>query len=184
MSVWTVQAPFPDELRSRLCEILVDSVEHGASVGFLSPLDAAAADDYWRRVERAVADERSILLAAGSDGAVLGTVQVDVDTPPNQPHRATVCKLLVHTDARRRGLGEALMVAAEEAAAAAGRWLLVLDTATPAAERLYRRLGWTVAGVVPDYAMNPDCSLTQTVFYWKALAGRAPAASPRSAPRR
>jgi ribosomal protein S18 acetylase RimI-like enzyme len=158
MSVWAVQAPFPDRLRGRLGEILIDSVEHGASVGFLSPLDDAAADDYWRRVERAVA----------------GTVQVDVETPPNQPHRATVCKLLVHTGARRRGLGEELMVAAEQAAAEAGRWLLVLDTATPAAERLYRRLGWTVAGVVPDYAMNPDRSLTRTVFYWKALADRRP----------
>ena len=184
MSVWTVRAPFPDGLRGRLGEILIDSVEHGASVGFLSPLHHAAADDYWRRVERAVADGRSILLAAESDGAVAGTVQVDVDTPPNQPHRATVCKLLVHTGARRRGLGEELMVAAEEAAAEAGRWLLVLDTATPAAERLYRRLGWTVAGVVPDYAMNPDSSLTQTVFYWKALARRLPAAAPRAAPRR
>src|SRR5262249_25512955 len=89
MSVWTVQAPFPGGLRGRLGEILVDSVEHGASVGFLAPLDRAAADDYWRRVERAVADGRSILLAAESGGAVAGTVQVDVDTPPNQPHRAT-----------------------------------------------------------------------------------------------
>jgi ribosomal protein S18 acetylase RimI-like enzyme len=179
MNVRTVDAPFPDGLRGRLGEILIDAVEDGASVGFLAPLSAEEADAYWRRVERAVAESRCVLLVAESGGAVAGTVQLDVDTMPNQPHRATVSKLLVHTGARRSGLGEALMLALEEAAAAAGRWLLVLDTATAAAERLYRRLGWTAAGTVPDYALNPDGSLTKTVFYWKSLAA-APTPDPPS----
>ena len=100
----------------------------------------------------------------------MGTVQLDVDTLPDQPHRATVSKLLVHTRARRRGLGEALMVEAERVALAAGRRLLTLDTATGEAARLYERMGWSSAGEIPDYAMNPDRSLTATTFYWKRLA--------------
>jgi ribosomal protein S18 acetylase RimI-like enzyme len=158
-----------EALRPRLCEILIDCVERGASVGFLAPLATADADAYWRRVERAVNDGRCVLLVAGHDDAIAGTVQLDVDTLPNQPHRATVGKLLVDSTARRRGVGEALMVAVERAAADAGRWLLTLDTATDDARRLYERLGWSVAGDIPSYAMNPDGTLTATTFYWKEL---------------
>ena len=170
MRVW---APGPGEieaLRARLCEILVDCVRHGASVGFLDPLEPAEADAYWQRIERAVEDGRCVLLvAAPADGDVAGTVQLDVDTLPNQRHRATVSKLLVHTSARRRGLGEALMAEIERAAVARGRSLLTLDTATGDAARLYERTGWTAAGTIPGYALDPDGSLTGTTFYWKAL---------------
>lgn len=152
-------------MRPRLCEILIDCVAGGASVGFLDPLDPAEADQYWRRVEAAVDRGRRLVLAA--DDA--GTVQLDIDTMPNAPHRATVSKLLVHRSQRRRGIGEALMVALEGAALDAGRWLLTLDTATPDAERLYRRMGWQRAGVIPDYALNPDGTLTQTAHWWKRL---------------
>ena len=110
-----------------------------------------------------------LLVATTSDGDVVGTVQLDVDTFPNQPHRATVCKLLVHSSARRRGVGEALMAELERVALDAGRWMLTLDTATDAAVRLYERMGWTFAGVLPRYAMNPDGSLTDTALYWKQL---------------
>jgi GNAT superfamily N-acetyltransferase len=154
----------------RLVELLVDSVEHGAGVGFLAPLARAEALTYWRRVSGAVDRGRCVLLLAG-EAEALGTVQLDVDTLPNSPHRATITKLLVHTSARRRGIGEALMAAAEREARTRGRWLLTLDTATPAAERLYRRMGWTASAVIPDYAMNPDGSLTATTFYWKRLRG-------------
>jgi GNAT superfamily N-acetyltransferase len=158
-------------LRHRLCEILIDSVHNGASVGFLAPLDMAEADAYWRRVETAVAQGRRVLLAGAlADGDLVGTVQLDIGTMPNQPHRATVSKLLVHSAARRRGVGEALMVSLERVALDHGRWLLTLDTATDEAERLYRRMGWAQAGVIPHYALNPDRSLTDTVFYWKQLA--------------
>jgi ribosomal protein S18 acetylase RimI-like enzyme len=160
-------------LRPRLSEILIDSVAHGASVGFLAPLSSADADAFWSRVERSVAQKRCIVLAAALDAVIVGTVQLDVDTMPNQPHRAEVHKLLVHSAARGKGIGEALMLAAEHAALGAGRWLLTLDTATDAAARLYQRLGWKQAGAIPDYAMNPDGSLTATTFYWKKLGREA-----------
>jgi GNAT superfamily N-acetyltransferase len=168
-----VDAERASALRPRLCEILIDCVESGASIGFLSPLGTEEADAYWRRIERAVAERRCVLLVAEEvDGPVSGTVQLDIDTLPNQRHRATVSKLLVHTEARRRGVGEALMAAAERAALEEGRWLLTLDTATDAAARLYERMGWSLAGVIPCYALNPDSSLTATAFYWKELAER------------
>jgi GNAT superfamily N-acetyltransferase len=169
MRVWAVDAGEVDTLRPRLGEILIDCVENGASVGFLAPLDPADADAYWRQVGRAVADRHCILLAAADNGDVVGTVQLDVDTLPNQRHRGTVGKLLVHTAARRRGVGKALMAELERAALDDGRWLLTLDTATPEAARLYERMGWTEAGVIPNDALNPDGSLTSTAFYWKVL---------------
>jgi GNAT superfamily N-acetyltransferase len=173
VSVWPVDAAGVDAVRPQLCEILVDCVEHGASVGFLAPLAQADADAYWRRVERAVGDGRCVLLVAAlEDGVVTGTVQLDVDTLPNQPHRATVSKLLVHTASRRRGMGEALMAELERVAGDLGRWLLTLDTATADAERLYERMGWTPSGAIPNYALNPDSTLTATTFYWKELAPR------------
>jgi ribosomal protein S18 acetylase RimI-like enzyme len=172
-TVRAVDAAAMAALRPRLGEILIDSVRHGASVGFMDPLDPAEADAYWCRIERAVGEGRCFLLVATlEDGTVAGTVQLDVDTLPNQPHRATVSKLLVHTAARRRGVGEALMTALEEVAHEEGRWLLTLDTASDAAVRLYERMGWRPAGVIPGYALNPDGTLTDTTFYWKELAHR------------
>lgn len=169
MQVRAVSGAEVEALRPRLCEILIDSVHHGASVGFLDPLSPAEADAYWQRIERAIANGRCVLLVGALDGNVVGTVQLDVDTLPNQPHRATVSKLLVHTSARRRGVGEALMAELERVALERGRWLLTLDTATGAAARLYERMGWSPAGTIPGYALNPDSSLTDTTFYWKEL---------------
>jgi ribosomal protein S18 acetylase RimI-like enzyme len=169
--VWAADAASVDTLRNRLCEILVDCVENGAGVGFLAPLAMRDADAYWLRIQQAVADGRCVLLVGALDGNnVVGTVQLDVDTMPNQLHRATVSKLLVHSEARRRGLGEALMAGLERVALDQGRWLLTLDTATDAAVRLYERMGWSKAGVIPQYALNPDGTLTGTAFYWKELA--------------
>jgi ribosomal protein S18 acetylase RimI-like enzyme len=169
--VWRLDALALAQARPRLGEILIACVHAGASIGFLHPLSAADADAYWARIEQAVAGGRCVVLAAAiEDGAIAGTVQLDIDTLPNQPHRATVSKLLVHPELRRRGLGEALMRALEQRALAAGRWLLTLDTATGDAERLYERLGFSRAGEVPDYAMNPDRSLTATTFLYKRLA--------------
>jgi len=177
-----VRAVGPDEiapLRVRLGEILIDCVANGASVGFLDPLSPEDADAYWQRIERAVADDRCVLVVGAVGGEVAGTVLLDVDTFPNQPHRATVGKLLVHTSARRRGMGEALMAELERVAAERGRWLLTLDTATGAAARLYERMGWSPAGTIPGYALNPDSSLTDTTFYWKRLSGGEPLQEPR-----
>lgn len=98
-----------------------------------------------------------------------GTVQVVLDQPENQPHRADLSKMLVHRHYRRRGVGEALMRAAEAEARSAGKSLLVLDTADPAAERLYRRCGWTAVGTIPDYALLPQGGYCDTTYLYKAL---------------
>lgn len=154
-----------------LAEILIDCVQGGASVGFLSPLDAARAGAYWDGVLAGAArGERVVLVAEEqSTGRVVGTGQLVPAVLENQPHRADVSKVLVHRGARRRGVGEALMRALESAAAGAGRTVLVLDTATAEAERLYDRLGWQRVGAIPDYAMNPDATLAATTLYYKAL---------------
>ena len=147
-------------------------VENGASVSFLPPLPLVDAEAFFRRKSSEIATGKRILLAAWLDGALVGTVSVDLDTPPNQPHRAEIQKLLVHPDARRNGVARALMAQAEQAAAAAGRTLLTLDTrADDHAERLYRCNGWVEVGRIPDYARNPDGSLSPTVLFYKRISG-------------
>lgn len=156
----------------RLAEILVACVEGGASVSFLPPLPLDAARAYMRGVAQGVAAGRCILLAAWAGGVLSGTVRVQLDTPQNQPHRAEICKMLVHPDARRHGLGQSLMLAAEAAAAEAGRTLLTLDTFTGGAgERLYRRLGWTEAGVIPGYSLDAAGRPEATTLFYKRLGG-------------
>jgi ribosomal protein S18 acetylase RimI-like enzyme len=184
--VVAVEAAAIEAVLPRLCEILVDCVEGGASIGFVAPFGRDEAAEYWRGVQRAVSEGRCVLLVAASpEGEALGTVQLDIDTLPNQRHRAGVSKLLVHRSARGRGVGESLMAAAERVAADAGRWLLTLDTATDAARRLYERMGWSLGGAIPRYAQNPDHSFTDTWLYWKALDTAPPtggAVSGRSKP--
>lgn len=155
--------------REALIDVLIDCVEGGASVSFMAPLDRAAAGRFWDGVAlSAGAGERRLIVAEDEDG-VIGTVQVVLDQPPNQPHRGDVSKMLVHRRARRRGLGEALMRAAEDAARAAGKTLLVLDTASPEAERLYERCGWTRVGLIPGYALNPDGTPCDTTYFYRRL---------------
>ncbi len=153
-----------------LAGILVACVEAGASVSFTSPLGLEAARNYWSGVASAVGQGACVLLAAWSDGVLVGTVQLDVGTPPNQPHRAEVRKLLVHPAARRRGVARALMDVAEVEAARAGRTLLTLDTrAGDAAEPLYRTLGWTEAGRIPGYSLDADGAAHDTLIFWKRI---------------
>jgi GNAT superfamily N-acetyltransferase len=153
-----------------LAAILVDCVEGGASVGFLSPLTVDRAEAFWRKVARGVADRDRVVLVAEDDGELLGTVQVVFAGPENQPHRADVAKVLVRRSARRRGLGEALMRAAEEAARQEGRSLLVLDTVTDSdADRLYTRLGWNRLGTVPGYALWPDGRPCDATFFFRRV---------------
>ena len=166
-----------EEVRARAAElsaVLIDCVEGGASVSFMAPLTRQRADAFWHHVADGVAASDRLLLVAEepSSGEIVGTVQVVYAVPENQPHRGDVAKMLVRRSARRQGLGASLMRAAEEAALAAGRTLLVLDTVTGSeAERLYRRLGWTRVGVVPDYALWPDGRFCDTTFFYKHLAG-------------
>jgi GNAT superfamily N-acetyltransferase len=153
-----------------LCELLIDSVASGASVGFLAPLAEPKALAFWEGVIASVAQGECLLLVARNPvGRIDGTVQVVLAQKENQPHRAEVSKLLVHRRARRHGLGAALMQAAEAAALAAGRSLLVLDTATPEAERLYERQGWQLCGRIPGYALMPDGAPCGTTLYYKAI---------------
>lgn len=153
----------------QLAALLIDCVEGGASVSFMHPLTYDRASAFWRRIADDVAAGRKMLFAAVDAGGIVGTVQLILDLLENQPHRADIAKMLVHRRARRRGIGAALMRAAEDDARAAGRTLLVLDTASGDAERIYRRLGWQLAGVVPDFALWPRGGLCSTSFYYRKL---------------
>ncbi len=162
---------------AELSAVLIDCVEGGASVSFMAPLTRQRADGFWRRVAEGVAANDRLLVIAEDrpTGEIVGTVQVLFAVPENQPHRADIAKMLVGRSARRRGLGARLMRAAEEAALAAGKTLLVLDTVSGGdAERLYEGLGWTRVGVVPDYALWPEGGLCATTFFYKRLAGLSP----------
>jgi GNAT superfamily N-acetyltransferase len=153
-----------------LADVLIDCVEGGASVSFMHPLTRERAVAFWRRVADGVAaGERALVIAEDAEG-VCGTVQLVLDQPENQPHRAELVKMLVHRRARRHGLGAALMHAAEAAARECGKTLLVLDTANPEAERLYERAGWVRVGVIPDYALLPHGGLCGTTLYYRKLA--------------
>ena len=153
-----------------LAEVLFDCVDGGASVSYMAPFtheDARAAFDGFASE---VDDGRRLILAAFVDGVLLGTVQVILALPPNQPHRGEIAKLLVHRTARRRGVAQLLMDAAEREARAEGKSLLVLDTVTgDPAERLYERLGWNRVGVIPGYALYPDGRACDTTVFWKGI---------------
>jgi ribosomal protein S18 acetylase RimI-like enzyme len=153
----------------QLADVLVDCVESGASVSFMQPLTRARAVDFWTRAAADVAEGRRAVLAASDAAGIIGTVQVIFDLPENQPHRAEIAKMLVLQRARRRGIGAALMRAAEDCARQAGRTLLVLDTSNDEAARLYERLGWQFVGTVPDYALWPQGGLCATTFYYRRL---------------
>ena len=152
-----------------LAQVLVDCVEGGASVSFMHPLPLSKALAFWRRVADDVSSGARILLVAEDASGIVGTVQLVLDLPENQPHRADLSKMLVHRRARRLGIGAALLRAAEAAARQSARSLLVLDTASGDAERLYVRLGWTLAGLIPDYALWPEGGLCSTSVYYRKL---------------
>ena len=156
------------DLRS-LALLLVDAVESGAAVSFLTVTEAQALD-WWRKQFGASAAGSIVLVARDGEG-IAGSVQLQPSWAPNQPHRADVAKLIVHRRARRRGLGAELMAAVEREAAGAGFRLLVLDSKRgDAGERLYRRLGWTVVGTIPRFALDTDGATPHdTVVFYKEL---------------
>ncbi|CAL9634422.1 GNAT family N-acetyltransferase [Streptomyces sp. NPDC057837] len=158
-----------------LADLLAATVNGGASVGFLAPLGRAEALAWWRERAREVAAGRLAVWAAPDGDRVLGTVSLAFPAKPNSRHRAELVKLMVHPDARGRGLGRRLLATAENAAAAAGITLLHLDTETGSpAERLYRSAGWTPVGVIPDYAARPDGAPAATTIYYKRVPQTAP----------
>ena len=152
-----------------LADVLIDCVDGGASVSFMHPLPRARALEFWREVaDRVTHGERALLLAEDGDG-VIGTVQLILRQPENQPHRADLSKMLVHRRARRQGWGAALLRAAESVARDCGKSLLVLDTASADAERLYASLGWRRVGVIPGYALLPQGGLCDTTVFYRLL---------------
>ncbi len=154
-----------------LCDVLVDCVEGGASVSFMWPMTRAKAEDYWQSVAESLArGERALVIAEDERGEIMGTAQAVWAEPENQPHRADISKMLVRRNARRHGVGALVLAAAERAAHDAGRTLLLLDTASPEAERMYERGGWQRVGVVPKFALLPDGPFCHTVFFYKDLA--------------
>jgi GNAT superfamily N-acetyltransferase len=153
-----------------LSDVLIDCVEGGASVSFMLPMTRVKAEAFWRTAAASVArGERVVLAAEDASGRIVGTAQVILAQPENQPHRGDLAKMLVHRRARRQGIGAALLAAAERRALSAGKTLLVLDTASDDAERLYGRGGWQRCGHVPNYALLPDGRPCATTFYFKFL---------------
>lgn len=158
-------------LLEALADVLLDCVEGGASVSFMWPLPRERALQFWRGVAEGVArGERALIVAEDADGRLVGTAQLVLAQPDNQPHRADVAKMLVHRCARRRGLAQRLLAALEQEAVAEGKTVLVLDTVTGGdAERLYERGGWQRVGVIPNYALMPDGRLCATTYFHKQL---------------
>lgn len=155
----------------QLADVLMDCVDGGASVSFMHPLTQDRAVSYWRDVARDVASGARALMVSEDSLGICGTVQLVLEQPDNQPHRADLSKMLVHRRARRRGLGAALMRAAESTARECGKTLLVLDTASDDADRLYEREGWVRVGVIPGYALLPRGGLCSTTLFYRELGG-------------
>lgn len=157
-----------------LADILLDCVAGGASVSFMADMTRAEALAFWEKVAEGVAAGERILLVAEQEGALDGTVQVVPAGIPNQPHRSDLSKMLVRPGARGRGVGAALLAAAEQASREAGWWLMVLDTVTGSAgDRLYRAGGWSRVGEIPNFALWPDGGLCPTTYFYKDLRPKA-----------
>jgi GNAT superfamily N-acetyltransferase len=163
----------PDEPRERLdalAEVLADCVAGGASVGYMAPFSRAEERTVFEEYARDAEQGRRIIFGAFLDGNLVGTAQLVLAVPPNQPHRADVARVLVHRSARRRGIAQRLMEQLEREACAEGKTLLVLDAVTGGdAARLYERTGWNVVGVIPNYALYPDGRPCDTTVFWKRV---------------
>ncbi|HRJ68587.1 MAG TPA: GNAT family N-acetyltransferase [Beijerinckiaceae bacterium] len=165
-----LSAPEAESHLDDLADVLADCVSGGAGVGFVLPFSKDDAKAWWRSIVPGVASGERLLFAAFEGDDLVGTVQLCPAGMPNQTHRADIAKMLVHSRARRKGIGAALMKAAEAHARSMGRFVLVLDTVTTSdARRLYERLGWQVAGPVPRFARSPQGGWDDTLFMWKAL---------------
>jgi len=167
-SVRRLQQLAPDQIDA-LAGVLIDCIEGGASVSFMHPLSPQRAREFWQQVADELPRGARALLVAEDDVGIVGTVQLLLAQPENQPHRADLAKMLVHRRARGQGIGAALLAAAEQLARDCGKTLLVLDTASAQAERLYQRGGWQRCGTVPGYALLPQGGLCATTFFYREL---------------
>jgi GNAT superfamily N-acetyltransferase len=164
----------------QLADVLLDGVSGGASVGFMQPLTHERALAFWRRIAEGVTHGHRVLLVAEDAHGICGTVQLVLDLPENQPHRADLVKMLVHSRSRRQGVGAALMRAAELEAVRAGRTLLVLDAVTDGdATRLYQRLGWIRVGDIPRFALFPEGGPCSTTYFYRDLSAVTDTSLPR-----
>lgn len=171
--MFSVRPLAPDEARahvSALAAVLVDCVAGGASINFMEGFSQEEGEAFYAKAIEEVEAGHKLLWGGFVEGELLGTVMVQLKTTPNQPHRGEVLKMLVHQRARGMGLGKALLAAAEQGAKAAGKTLLVLDTAAgDAAEFMYERCGWTRLGTIPNYALYPDGRPCGATIFYKAL---------------
>jgi GNAT superfamily N-acetyltransferase len=169
----TIRALDAAEAEARLEElagILVDAVAHGASVNFMAAFTSAQAREWWHGQLGPLANKEKLLLVGEQNGRLVATVTLAFAPQPNAPHRAEIGKMLVHSSLRRQGLGRRLLEAAEAAARARGRTLLLLDTeADSAGEKLYRSCGWTAIGRVPGHSFRPNGQLAATTLFYKQL---------------
>ncbi|RRI06906.1 GNAT family N-acetyltransferase [Mesorhizobium tamadayense] len=171
MNSLEIRALYDDATTSgMLAELLVETVAAGGSVSFMHPLSPDAALEFWRKSLAAAARGERAVLGAWDGETLAGTVTLLLDYPPNQPHRAEIAKLMTRLDRRGKGIATLLMRAAEQLAVERGRTLLVLDTASEdGAAGLYEKLGFTLTGEIPDYALKPHGGLTGTLIYWKRI---------------
>lgn len=170
ISIETLDAAAAARHAPALAEVLVDCVVNGASVSFMNPYGQADGEAFFRRVADSVAAGDTVLVAAFLGERIIGTAQLGLDMPPNQPHRAEVKKMLVHSDGRRQGIAGSMLRRVEEEALKRGRTLLILDTGSEEARRVYERGGWSRFGFVPDFALLPDGGFCDTTFYLKDLS--------------
>ena len=158
------------DIYAALSEMLIETVAHGGSVSFMHPLSETAAETFWSNALNAADRGERIILGAFDGDALIGTVTLLLDLPPNQPHRAEIAKMMTRVSHRHRGIATALLREAEAIALAHKRWLLVLDTAEDdGAAGLYERMGFKLTGLIPHYALKPHGGLTGTLIYWKRL---------------
>lgn len=158
------------EVIAALSDILIETVAHGGSVSFMHPLAREVAVDFWKDSLAQAASGKRVVLGAWEGDELIGTVTLDMGTPPNQPHRAEIAKLMTRVSYRGRGVAQSLIAEAERIAVARGRTLLVLDTAVEeGAAGLYERLGYERVGVIPGYALKPHGGLTGTIIYFKPI---------------
>lgn len=153
-----------------LCDLLIETVANGGSVSFMHPLDRVTARAFWDDALASAARGERVVFGAWDGEVLAGSVTLLLNCPPNQPHRAEISKMMTRVSHRGRGIATALMRAAETSAVGRSRTLLVLDTAAgDGASALYVRLGFVLAGIIPDYALKPHGGLTATMVYWKRI---------------
>jgi ribosomal protein S18 acetylase RimI-like enzyme len=163
------------QVRTALAEILIEVVAAGSSVHFMHPLNQEDADAFWDSALTAAARRERIILGAWDGSLLVGTVTLQLHCPPNQPHRGEIAKMMTRLSHRGRGIGTALLQAAEEIAVQHHRSLLVLDTARDeGASAFYEKQGYRLAGEIPDYAFRPHGALTATMIYWKRIMEELP----------